>query len=297
MSEPDDLHALTARYFDGELTGDDVDRALDHLTTCAACQRELGDHAGLEVRWAGAATARSPTRARSSRSSRSPPGPAPRGGRRVGGGGSGPAAVVWIAARPARVASGPPALALAPHRGVEVRFSAPAFAPHRPYQVMRGSGAPETFTLEALAGLERRGEQAALVAAQASAGELPGRGGAGPLPQRARARRRRRRAVERPRRGRARGCRSRAGADAGLDGGALNRALAIPRSASAGRRRRCAGDRRGRAGLGRRGAGPRRGVAREQRSRRQRDAFTAGAGDGRSHRPAARRRRAGCARA
>ncbi|MBK7072065.1 MAG: zf-HC2 domain-containing protein [Myxococcales bacterium] len=49
MSEPDDLHALTARYFDGELTGDDVERALDHLTTCAACQRELGDHVGLEV--------------------------------------------------------------------------------------------------------------------------------------------------------------------------------------------------------------------------------------------------------
>ena len=50
MREPDeDLHALTARYFDGELADDDVARALDHLTTCAACQRDLGDQVGLAV--------------------------------------------------------------------------------------------------------------------------------------------------------------------------------------------------------------------------------------------------------
>jgi len=178
MSEPDDLHALTARYFDGELAGDDVERALDHLTTCAACQRELGDHVGLEV-----AMGRTAADVAAVPDAPSPIAPviaitAARPRRRAAVVGAVVAAVavaaialVWLRTRPAKVAP-PPALALAEHRGVEVRFSAPAFASHRPYQVMRGSGAPETFTLEALAGLERRGERAALVAAQASAGEL-----------------------------------------------------------------------------------------------------------------------------
>jgi hypothetical protein len=173
MREPDeDLHALTARYFDGELADDDVARALDHLTTCAACQRDLGDQVGLAVALGRTAADVAPA-------------PAPvipiaaaRPRRRaaviglaVAAVAAAAIAVAWIATRPPPGAP-PPALALAEHRGVEVRFSAPAFAAHRPYQVMRGGAAPEVFTLAALADLERRGDRAALVAAQASAGEL-----------------------------------------------------------------------------------------------------------------------------
>ncbi|MBK9032790.1 MAG: CHAT domain-containing protein [Myxococcales bacterium] len=168
MREPDDDPcALTARYFDGEAGGDEA-RALDHLATCARCQAELGDLIGLDVALGRGAAAAATA-------------PTARGDRRrwwLGGAAAAvvAAAVLIVVLRPSPRPAAPPTLALAPQRGVEVRFSAPAFAPHRPYAVNRGAAQHEAFALDQLAGLERRGDRAALVAAQASAGEL-GRAG------------------------------------------------------------------------------------------------------------------------
>lgn len=47
--EEEALHALTARYFDGELDEAEEGRALDHLATCSRCQAELGDFVGMDV--------------------------------------------------------------------------------------------------------------------------------------------------------------------------------------------------------------------------------------------------------
>ena len=63
-------------------------------------------------------------------------------------------------------------LSLAATRGVEARFSAEPFAAHRPYSVVRGGSAREVFPLATLAALEREGQRDALLAAQASTGEL-----------------------------------------------------------------------------------------------------------------------------
>lgn len=65
-----------------------------------------------------------------------------------------------------------PRLALAATRGVEARFTAAPFTRHRPYEVVRGSAGREDISLAQLAALERRGERAALVAAQAVSGDL-----------------------------------------------------------------------------------------------------------------------------
>jgi cellulose synthase operon protein C len=49
MDPATDLHALTARYFDGELSSAEEEQALEHLAGCAQCQAELGDLVGIEV--------------------------------------------------------------------------------------------------------------------------------------------------------------------------------------------------------------------------------------------------------
>jgi cellulose synthase operon protein C len=211
MSEPDvDLHALTARYFDGELSEAEEATALAHLASCARCQAELGDFVGLEValqrpeardgakdgatfavgsQRAGASPAAagagtdSPIsfeearRARDARRAST--------GKAFGGrgmlvpagivGAVAAAAVILISLRAVRrehEQAQQVKVALAPNRGVEARFSAPLFDRHRPYDVVRGSSSREDIPLSALAELEKRGERDALSAAQALRGEL-----------------------------------------------------------------------------------------------------------------------------
>jgi cellulose synthase operon protein C len=174
----DELHALTAQYFDGELDGAQEQRALDHLASCAQCQRELGDLMGFEValqRRPVAAVVASPVAAipsldheRARRAGRS----------RWLAPVAFTAALAAVAALILLLRGGRPGdppslgLALAPSRGVEARFSAPLFDRHRSYSVSRGSAGRETFSLAVLAELERRGDRASLAAAQASSGEL-----------------------------------------------------------------------------------------------------------------------------
>ncbi len=204
MSEPTlDLHALTARYFDGELSASEEEQALEHLAQCAQCQAELGDLVGLEV-----ALQRKPEATLGAapwRSSPAAPEPSPRlpatapetstlaapssadevsrarerrtGVRRflpaaaVGALAAAAAIVFWLRAAPS-VEPAAPQLALAPSRGVEARFSSPLFAAHRPYEVVRGGAGREPLSLTTLVELERRDDRMALVAAQALRGEV-----------------------------------------------------------------------------------------------------------------------------
>ncbi|MEZ4404707.1 MAG: hypothetical protein R3B06_32105 [Kofleriaceae bacterium] len=171
-TDPDDLHALVARHFDGELSDADSARALDHLTVCAQCQAELGDLVGLEV-----ALGREAPHADVRPAGRSP---IAAGRRRrwvapvalVGALAAAAGVVAVVRGGSAGKAAEAPALALAASRAVEVRFTAPAFARYRPYAVERGGGTGEALSLEALARLERQGDLATLAAAQASGGEL-----------------------------------------------------------------------------------------------------------------------------
>lgn len=207
-----DPHELTARYFDGELAADDEPEALAHLASCARCQEELGDFIGLDfaLREGGAvaepvasdAAAAGASRATASAAGAASSGAAPpRAGaaaavavtsldearaRAAGRKRRGAVTVVLTAVAAAAAAlafwwgrgAGPGAapgpLALAPTRAVEARFTARAFAVHRPYSVARSGNSTtrESFSLESLARLERRGERDTLAAAQAAAGEL-----------------------------------------------------------------------------------------------------------------------------
>jgi cellulose synthase operon protein C len=214
MSEPTlDLHALTARYFDGELTEAEEATALAHLASCTQCQAELGDFVGLEValqrpepgavQLAGGSQPKAvvapvvaPVDAPVDASAPSaPPSPAAddapisldrarreraeRGGR--GGGLLVPAgiigalaaaAVVLMSMRVVRLEHEQVQLALAPSRGVEVRFSSSPFDKHRPYEVERGAVSREDIPLTALVALEKRGDRGALAVAQALRGEV-----------------------------------------------------------------------------------------------------------------------------
>ncbi|MEZ4363468.1 MAG: CHAT domain-containing protein [Kofleriaceae bacterium] len=221
MSDPVDLHALTSRYFDGELEEAEHAAALEHLASCAQCQEELGDLVGLEValrhpqRQAAAPqlapeASSSPAPVREVAASASESSPAAARESAAPNAGSSPG----VARGPAPAAAEPiplergrhlrarraalsaalaltltaaavlitrcvvapktpaaPALALAEQRGVEVRFTTPPFDGFRPYAVARGEAGRESFTLEALAGLERRGDRAALATALALTGE------------------------------------------------------------------------------------------------------------------------------
>jgi len=169
----EDLHALSARYFDGELSEIDAARALDHLTVCAACQRELGDLIGLEVALGRPGPTIPITAGRSSRKVAA----AARARRRwvapvAIAGALAAAAGIAVVVRGDRSPAGRPALALAPTRGIEARFSAPELATHRPYAVSRGALEREPFSQGALAELERRHATSTLAAAQAASGDL-----------------------------------------------------------------------------------------------------------------------------
>lgn len=210
MSErDDDLHALTARYFDGELDAADEGRALDHLAGCARCQAELGDFMGMDVALGrpalavGSRPAAEPPavlapvvaaapadpdapisleEARQQRAARAAQRAADKAGRPSGGwlvpvgllGAVAAAAVVLIGVRAVRREHEAAAvqLALAPTRGVEARFSSRAFDGHRPYEVVRGAAGREDIPLATLAELDKRGERASLAAAQALRGEV-----------------------------------------------------------------------------------------------------------------------------
>jgi cellulose synthase operon protein C len=205
MSEPDvDLHALTARYFDGELSETEEATALAHLASCAQCQSELGDFVGLDV---ALQRTEAPARALGSQPAADKPATiiatvdsAPisieearqarearrtRAGKAFGGrgllvpagilGAVAAAAVVVMsmrAIRREREESQQVKVALAPSRGVEARFSSASFDKHRPYEVVRGAAGREAIPLTALAELEQRGDRAALAAAQALRGEV-----------------------------------------------------------------------------------------------------------------------------
>ncbi len=200
---PVELHELTARYFDGELEAADEAVALEHLASCAQCQAELGDLVGIETALqrpaAAALAAGSAPEARGSeeekpaavavigaiaeppKASPEPGAPIPfdRARRRwavpVGiVAALAAAAGVALIARGARPPGSPPeeAVALAATRGVEARFSAAPFSQYRPYEVARSGAGREAISLTALAALERRGDGAALAAAQALRGEV-----------------------------------------------------------------------------------------------------------------------------
>ena len=167
----DDPCQVTARYFDGEAGGDEA-AALDHLATCAACQRELTDLVGVEV-----ALGRGGATAEQARPLIEMPAPA-RGGRRVWMIGAGVAAlaaavVLYATTRPGAVrAPDAPVVALGPTRTVEARLSAPAFDQHRPLAVVRGGPTGESVPLATMAALERAGDGAGLIAAQVVSGDL-----------------------------------------------------------------------------------------------------------------------------
>lgn len=176
--------ALTARYFDGEADGDgDDERALAHLATCQRCQLELGDLIGIDVALDRTGVV-APAAADVPASVEVPaPAPAPvdqlaRRRRRwlipaVAAAALAAAALAVVVSRDrGEPPVAPVALALADQRGVEVRFSAAAFDRHRPYAVSRGAAGRESFSLTALAALERRGERPTLAAAQAARGEV-----------------------------------------------------------------------------------------------------------------------------
>ncbi|HEY4238689.1 MAG TPA: zf-HC2 domain-containing protein [Kofleriaceae bacterium] len=152
----------TSAYFDGELPPAEADAAAAHLATCAACQQLLQVAAGID------AALPAPVAAAPVRRSRAP--------WLAAGAAIAAAAVAIVVLHPWRGTPAPPpeaTIALAPSRAVEARFTAPAFAAHRPYHPDRAAGpAHEAIPLAYLAQLEAQGEQAALVAALASSGEL-----------------------------------------------------------------------------------------------------------------------------
>jgi hypothetical protein len=161
----DELRERVTLYFDGELPAAEEPAVLDHLATCEDCQRELGDAMAIHALVETPPPAAIPIRAARSRRYARP---------LVAGGLAAAAAVVAVLAWPRGDDGSPrePTLALAPTRSLEVRFTAPAFAAHRPYDVTRAGPGPESIPLEMLAELERRGDSDALLAALASSGDL-----------------------------------------------------------------------------------------------------------------------------
>ena len=163
-----DLCDRIGPYFDGELTPPEESRFARHLSTCTRCQAELEDLMGLEAALAGRRGKIAP---------RVPAAPPAR--RRwiapVAGAVAlaAAAALVIVIARPGDgKPRSEPVIALAERRAVEVRFSSAPFDRHRPYEVARGGVASEPIAMSTLVAFERRGDQAALVAAHALGGEL-----------------------------------------------------------------------------------------------------------------------------
>lgn len=144
----------TSAYFDGALVEADEAAAVAHLAGCAECQAFLRDAATFD-----AVISQAPARAR-------------RWWPLAGVGVAAAAAVaIWLAV-PRHPAAEQVAIALPATRAVEARFTGARFAPHRPYDPLRGDRAHETIALTSLAELERRGDQRDLVAALVATGDL-----------------------------------------------------------------------------------------------------------------------------
>lgn len=163
----------TLAYFDGALEPSREADAVAHLATCTTCQGALGDavaiDAALSTAPAAANTAAAQTSSRQRSAARWP---------RIALVAAGLAAaattlyVVW----PRPHAPGQVAIALAPERAVEARFTGERFAAHRPYGVLRGDRAVEAIPLADLAKLEQRHDTADLIAALTATGNV-GRAG------------------------------------------------------------------------------------------------------------------------
>jgi hypothetical protein len=157
------------RYFDGELSRDEEAAVLEHLQTCEVCAAELDDLVAMRAmietpRAKQAAPAPIPiTRAKPKRWAYVATAAAVLAAAAI-------AFAVWP--RKTQAPEAPVAIALGASRGVEARFTAEPFAKHRPYEVVRGSGAREPIALAVLSELEKRKDKPALVAALASSGDL-----------------------------------------------------------------------------------------------------------------------------
>ncbi len=148
--------ARTSAYIDGALRAVEEADALAHLERCAGCQAWLRDAVTVE-----AVLSQAPPRV-----------PRRRWPVAVAALGLAAAAgiAVWLAA--ARPPAPAVAIALPPARAVEARFTGARFAPHRPYDPLRGDRAHEPIALATLAELERRGEVPDLIAALVATGDL-----------------------------------------------------------------------------------------------------------------------------
>jgi hypothetical protein len=145
----------TSAYFDGALAEADEAAAVAHLAGCAECQAFLRDAATFD-----AVISQAPVRAR-------------RWWPLAAVGVAAAAAVaVWLAVPHHPEPAPQVAIALPATRAVEARFTGGRFAPHRPYDPLRGDRAHEAIALTSLAELERRGDERDLVAALVATGDL-----------------------------------------------------------------------------------------------------------------------------
>ena len=171
MSEQ--VHALTQRYYDGQLDPDVEVAALDHLAGCQRCQDDLAGWMAIDAAVGGeraAAAVPGPALAAAPQPA-SQPAPvvplAPRRARRaapvfvaVGLAAAAAVAIGWWVTRPGPQRAAAPRLALAPTRAVEVRVADAALDRHRPLRVERGAIAGERFALADLAALEAHAPRA-----------------------------------------------------------------------------------------------------------------------------------------
>lgn len=155
--------ARTSAYFDGALPEAEQAGALFHVETCAQCQELLRNAATFD-----AVISSAPATVRAA--------PGARRRRWLIAAASGVAAAAVIAlwfVLPRSTPPGPPvALVLPADRAIEARFTAPRFAPHRPFGALRGDHLREVLPLTALAALETAGQLPDLVAALAATGDL-----------------------------------------------------------------------------------------------------------------------------
>lgn len=155
-------------FYASELSPAEADAMRDHLGGCERCQQELRQLMLESAVVEDATGAMAPQRRR-------------RRGARIGvalvaAAALAAAGLLWVRRiRPAHDGDVPRLMAaLAPRRGVEVRFSNPDADRYRLYDVARGMDRTthEEIPLEVLAALERAGDQRALCAAEALSGDL-----------------------------------------------------------------------------------------------------------------------------
>jgi tetratricopeptide (TPR) repeat protein len=193
-----ELHGRAGEYLDGTLDSGVEAAYLDHMATCARCQRELHDEVQLRDREdalrdaASAARGAAAGAASSSEvppdSTQTPPGAGavslPRRGRRgvawaIAGAvasAAAAAALVLLLLRkpgPPSTTGEPIALALRPTRAIEIRLSHAVAAKHRPYDTMRNdAGSSEPIPPAVVAQLDRAGDCHGVATAHVLAGEL-----------------------------------------------------------------------------------------------------------------------------